>query len=325
VLDHPHIGEAVAEDCLIPLETLYDAATLARWRAGSIGPSMESYRWQGKTYAVPLDVATQVMVRRPDRIAVPPDSWDAVEALAQEQPVALSLGGPHAFLNLISMVAGDGHVVGGAVLLPDAAALAALARLQRLARLAPPGSAEMNPIRLLETMARSDEITLVPLIFGYVTYAQPGYAPHQLAFSDTLRQPGGWGGVLGGTGIGFTQRAKPTQDLLDHVAWLMDPDTQTRVFPAFGGQPSARVAWEDAEVNAASGAFYANTRQTAEQALLRPRFDGYIGFQTRASAQIRADLAEGRPPEQTLASLRALWQQARGAARGALDDNRITS
>lgn len=323
VLDHPHIGEAVAEDCLIPLEDLYDTVTLARWRTDSIGPSLDSYHWQGRTYALPLDVATQVMARRADRIATPPDTWDAVEALATERPVALSLGGPHAFLNLISMAAGEGHVVGGDDLLPEDAALPAIERLVRLARLAPEGSAGLNPIALLEAMSGGEEIALVPLIFGYVTYAQSGSAPHPLAFSDTIRAPGGLGGVLGGTGIGFSRRATPSAELLKHVAWLLETRTQTEMFPAYGGQPSARAAWQDASVNASSGNFYAETADTAERALLRPRFDGYIAFQTRASEILRTAFAENRDAQDTLTSLRETWRNARRIARGPLDDDRM--
>ena len=323
VLDHPHIGQAVADDCLIPLEELYDSDQLARWRANSIGRSMASYHWQGHTYAVPLDVAAQVMARRPDTVGMPPATWGEVEELAAARPVALSLGGPHAFLNLISFVAGSGYVIEGDAMLPDNAALSALEQLQRLYDRAPKGSETLSPIRLLETLAHGEDIALVPLIFGYVTYAQQGYAPHLVAYSDTISAAGGLGGVLGGTGIGISRRAAPTQDLLKFIAWLMDTRTQTEFFPVHGGQPSARAAWADASVNTASGNFYAETTKTAETALLRPRFDGYIAFQSLASEILRTAFAERRDPEKTLNHLRTLWQDARQSARGGFDDNRM--
>ncbi len=58
------------------------------------------------------------------------------------------------------------------------------------------------------------------------------------------------------------------------------------------------------------GDFYRNTFATAETALLRPRFDGYIAFQTAAAARIRAALERRENPETTLAALRALWLRA---------------
>ena len=322
VLDHPHIGEAVAEDCLIPLDALFAQETLEEWERQSVGPSLASYRWQEKTWALPLDVATQVMVRRPDRLAEPPNDWAAVLDLAATHPVAQSLAGPHAFLTLISMAAGEGTWAKGDMLLPGEIAEAQLEVMQKLFELRPRGSETLNPIALSEAMSSTEDVVLVPLIFGYVTYGQsrPGGAP--LAFSDTLRKPGGAGGVLGGTGIGFTQRCKPDRALLDHIAWLMKPDTQSGMIPNFGGQPSARSAWQNPAVDAAWGAFYSETLETAEHALLRPRFDGYIAFQTRAAAIIRQALADRQEPSRTLNALRQIWRAARAAARGVLDDMR---
>lgn len=322
VMDHPHIGEAVAEDCFIPLEELYSAEQLATWRRDSIGPSAESYGWDGRTWALPLDVATQVMARRADLLAEPPRDWDEVSALAARLPVAQSLAGPHAVLTLMSMVAGAGGRVGGGDFLPDAEGAAALEVMHRLYARRPPASERLNPIGLLEAMARGRDIALVPLVFGYVTYAAPGHAPNVIRFSDTLRRAGGAGGVIGGTGIAFSRRCKPTPALLAHIASLLAAPTQVEVFPAFGGQPSARAAWQDAGTNGAWGDFYRNTLATAERALLRPRFDGYIAFQTAAAERIRLALERREEPETTLAVLRTLWLRARHGARGHLDDRK---
>lgn len=322
VLDHPHIGEAAALDCLIPLEGLYSQEQISAWEAGTIGPALRSYVWQGRTYALPLDVATQVMARRPDRIAIAPDTWEEVLALAETQPVGLSIAGPHALLTLFSIAACLGALPGGHDLLEDAAALEALCMLHRLYRLAPAETHGLNPIELLEAMAHGDNIALVPLIFGYVTYSAPNLAPHPLAFSEAPRMAGGpmRGSVLGGTGIGFTKRAEPSPELLEHVASLMEESTQRRFIPAHGGQPSARTAWADPTVNAEWGNFYKNTMATAEAALIRPRFDGYIAFQTGASALLREALAQAAPEATTLAALRHAWRRSRESARGDLDD-----
>lgn len=314
VLDHPHIGEAVAEECLVPLEDLFSPDRIARWESQTVGPAFASYRGDGRHWALPLDVATQVMARRPDRLAAPPASWHEVEETARRLPTAVSLAGPHALLTLLSMAAGQGAPVGGEAMLPDAPAMEALSRMARLAALAPPGSDRLNPIALLETMASTETIALIPLIFGYVTYSGP------VAFSDSIRSATGKGGTLGGTGIAVTRRARPDAALLAHLAWLMSPETQTGLITAHNGQPSARAAWDSEAVNAASANFYAATRATAENALLRPRFDGMPAFTNAASARIRTALATGEDPETTLAALRRLWRDARARARGDLDD-----
>jgi multiple sugar transport system substrate-binding protein len=318
VLDHPHIGEAVAEDCLVPLDELFPAGTLAAWARDSVGPSFASYVWDGRPWALPLDVATQVMVRRPGMVPEPPTTWEEVEALARRLPVALSLAGPHAVLSLMSIAAGQGAEPRGDDFLPDEAFGRAFAVMRRLWPLRSQGSERLNPIALSEALARG-ELALVPLVFGYVTYARATNGRAALAFSDVI---GGRGGTLGGTGIGVTRRCDPSPQLLDHLAWLMSPAAQAEMFPAFGGQPSARAAWRDDDVNTAWGGFYRSTLSTAESAYLRPRFDGYIAFQTAASARLREALERREDDAATLSALRALWRVARSRARGDLDDRR---
>ncbi|MDL2398137.1 carbohydrate ABC transporter substrate-binding protein [Rhizobium mayense] len=319
VMDHPHIGEAVAEECFLPLEDLYPTELLQAWQRDSVGPSAASYRWDGRTWALPLDVATQVMARRIDYIAEPPRDWEEVVEHARHLPVALSLAGPHAVLTLMSMVAGAGGQVAREDFLSDIEAASALDIMNRLYALRRAGSERLNPIALLEAMVRSEDIALVPLVFGYVTYAFSRYGARAIGFSDTIRAAGGKGGVIGGTGIAFSRRCHPTADLLAHIASLLSMRTQIEIFPAFGGQPSARAAWQDAEVNGLWGEFYRNTLSTAETALLRPRFDGYIAFQTAAAECIRAALERRENPETTLSYLRSLWRRARHGARGHIE------
>lgn len=325
VMDHPHIGEAVAEGCLLPLEDHFDAAQIAAWERQSVGPSFASYAWEGRHWAVPLDVATQVMARRPDILATPPADFEAVLDLARHRPVVQSLAGPHAFLTLMSMLAGQSGKFGGPELADEELMAWALELMHRLYRQRPAGTETLNPIGLLEAMSQGDEIALVPLVFGYVTYASQKGAAKRIAFSDTIRRPEGRGGVLGGTGIAFSRRITPDRAVRDHVAWLMSAATQTGLIPNNNGQPSARAAWRDDRINAASGGFYRDTLATAEQALLRPRFDGFVAFQTRAADCIRNALATGENATATIRTLRALWTDARAAARGDLDDKRTGS
>lgn len=315
VLDHPHIGEAVATGCLLPLSRVFRSATLAAWATQTIGPAFRSYQMAGALWALPLDVATQVMALSEAGPAQPPRSWEAVEQRAAEGGVAQSLAGPHAYLTLISMVAGQGGTVGGDRSLDPVLGAAMLERMHRLYALRPPGSEHLNPIGLLEAMARGEGIAMVPLVFGYVNYARPDDGRAAVRFHDTIRSEQGLGGVLGGTGIALTARCVPSDDLCAHLAHLMTPEVQSGFIPDNDGQPSARTSWHDPAVNAAWGGFYAQTAATAQAALLRPRFDGYVAFQTAAAASIRKGLAQGLAPSVTLAEIDTLWAAARDAAR----------
>jgi multiple sugar transport system substrate-binding protein len=319
VLDHPHIGEASALSCLRPLDEVFRPEEVARWRAQTVGAAMASYAWQGSQWALPLDFATQVAARRADLVPDAPDNWDDVLDLSKRAPVALSLAGPHAALCFFSLALGFGLEAGGEHLVDEITASAALDVLGRLYSSLPAGSEKLNPIDLLAAMAKSDAIAYVPLVYGYVNYAVPADDRQPVAFGEAPRGPTGRrGSVLGGTGVALTKRASPTPELLDHIRWLMSDEAQLGFIPRHDGQPSMRHAWRDGAVNRLWRNFYRSTLVTAEQAWLRPRYDGYIRFQAEAGALIRDSLSERAPSRTTLSKLREAWRRSRRNARGPL-------
>ena len=319
VLDHPHIGEASALGCLRPLDEIFRPDELARWRAQTVGAAMASYAWHGSQWALPLDFATQVAARRVDLAPDAPDTWDDVVDLSRRVPVALSLAGPHAAMCFFSLALSFGQAAGGEHLVDEVTAAAALDILGRLHSSLPAGSERLNPIDLLEAMAKSNSIAYVPLVYGYVNYAVPTGDRRPGAFGDAPRGPTGRrGSVLGGTGIALTKRASPTPELLDHIRWLMSDEAQLGFIPQHKGQPSARRAWRDDAVNRSWRDFYRNTLVTAEQAWLRPRYDGYIRFQSEAGALIRDGLTERAQSRAMVSKLREAWRRSRRNARGPL-------
>jgi multiple sugar transport system substrate-binding protein len=315
VVDHPHIGETAADGCLQPLEAYFDAAQIARWGQQSIGAALRSYRWGGKHYALPLDVAMQVTASDSAVLPTPPDSWDEVLSLSQRVPTALSLAGPHALLTFYSICLSLGEEPGSEEFIATPVGTAALEIMQALAKRRPNGSETLNPIALLEAVSRRAGIALVPLVFGYVNYASISHGIVRFSEAPRIGPGGRRGSVIGGTGIAISRRTKPSEALLAHLRWLMSDEAQSRFIPQHEGQPSSRAAWLDPSVNAVSGNFYAATIQTAEEAWVRPRFDGYIDFQTRASAVIRNALSSEETHSATLRRLRDLWHAATKAAR----------
>jgi multiple sugar transport system substrate-binding protein len=163
-------------------------------------------------------------------------------------------------------------------------------------------------------MASNDDVVLCPLVYGYVNYAAP-QTGHQVAFHNAPRRiPGGRpGSTLGGTGIGISRRCEITPALKRHLLWLMSRGAQVDFIPAHDGQPSRRVAWHDPRVNARWGGFYENTAATLEQAYVRPRHDGYIAFQGKASALLRQAFEDKAPADGVLESLQALYASHRKA------------
>ncbi len=304
VLDHPHVGEAVAGECLQPLEDIFSAEEIAGWARDCIGPSLKSYRFAGQHWALPLDAATQVMACRPG-IDIP-KTWD--EVLAFNGPVALSLAGPHAALSFQSICAALGErpaVSDPDLFISKAIGLTALDILQRLTDKSPLSVREKNPIGILQHMVDHRDVALCPLIYGYVNYA------NALTFANAPRAAGGIGSTLGGTGIGISKRCEITPELLDHLRWLMSPQAQTGFIPGHDGQPSLRAAWQDAVVNGHWGDFYYNTFDTLEAAYVRPRHNHAIAFQTAAAQAIRDTLYAQRPHDQLLIQLQTLYAGTR--------------
>jgi multiple sugar transport system substrate-binding protein len=311
VLDHPHLGEAVAAGCLVPVEELLGAEAVARIAAGTIGAAAASYLYDGHSYALPLDAATQVQVLQPaltgDRPA--PATWDEVLALADGLPLALSLAGPHALLTFFSIcagIAGGPLVCGPESPVPAEAGLAALDILRQLDALAVAALRDANPIQILEAMARERAAACCPLVYGYVNYARAKGPREPLRFADAPAL----GSTLGGTGIAITRRCPLSPALAAHLEWLLDPLVQTTFICTHEGQPSARRAWLDPALDESSGGFYSGTLRTTEAAWVRPRFPGYIDFQRRGAELIRDGLAERAPGPRILDRLSALWRAA---------------
>lgn len=319
VIDHPHVGEAAASGALRPIQDLLSEDELSQIGADTIGPCLESYRYAGRTWALPLDAATQVMVLRADRFpGEAPRTWAEVEAVAARTgAVALSLAGPHALLTLLSMAAAfyHGPQERDDLLTPEAGG-PALELMCRLAALAPAGAGSLNPIGLLERMGREGDILLCPLVYGYVNYATPSSGREALRFTDAPsaaldRAPGS---ILGGTGIALSRRCPPSEALRAHLLWLMGDEAQGRFIPRHDGQPSRRSAWLDPDLNARSAGFYTATARTLEHATLRPRDPGYVPFQAAASARVRAALRERHPALAVIRELNDGFRRVRTAA-----------
>jgi multiple sugar transport system substrate-binding protein len=316
VLDHPHIGEAAAAACLVPLEDLFASSDLAEWERRTIGRCFTSYRYAGRTWALPLDAATQVMAVRPDLAPHIPSTWADVVAVSARAPVALSLAGPHAALTFFSAAAAVGDAPPAAdpeVLVAAEAGRAALELMTTLGARMPPAARGLNPIGLLELMATSRTVALCPLVYGYVNYAASHGGRTSVAFHNapTAAADGFRGSTLGGTGLAISRGCRTTPDLLEHLRWLMSADAQVRFIPEHEGQPSRREAWHDEAVNARCNGFFRNTAETLEQAWVRPRYPGYIRFQAAASALIRKGLEQRTPHSVVLGQLQDAYVASR--------------
>lgn len=310
VLDHPHLGDALAHDALQPWDELLEPTFLTELADGCVGPSFASYRMRDRLWALPLDAATQVAVRSPELLPQPPENWQQVAEL--DVPVAICLAGPHALMNVCSLAVGLGaepRPQPGQGFLDLEAGVAALRLLAPIVAAMPKELAGLNPIGMLERMRRGNEIGYLPLVYGYVNYARAGEG--SLIFSDVpaATPQGRLGSTIGGTGMALSRRCRADQELVDHLGGLLSVELQRGFIPDNDGQPSRREAWTDPVVNAGSADFYRGTLATIDDAWIRPRTAGYICFQAAASATIARDLLAGAPPKQTVLEINSLFDR----------------
>lgn len=314
VIDHPHVGQIADSGCLIALDTVIDPATLAAIAAGSIGGSYESYGWNGHQWALPVDAAAQVQAWNPACIAAPLTDWRALAALAADGRASLPLRPPHSLMSLFTLCGLTGVTLApdDAILLP-AGATRAYDLLAALAARIDPAAYDMDPIAMLELMARPGaRLAVTPLIYGYVSYAMAGFRPAPIRFADIpALDHGPAGSTLGGTGMAVSAYAGDPAGAAAFAAWVAGGAVQRDLVARRGGQPGHADAWDADDVNLAASDFYRATRATLDRAWVRPRHKGYMAFQHAASERLNAALRAGEPADRAIAALNRLWRDSR--------------
>lgn len=295
VIDHPHVPLAAAEGLLAPLDGAGYDAQLAALAADSVGQSHASYAHGGHQYGLATDAASQVAVHRPDLLSTPPASWEQVLELAAEGRVLWPAKPVDSYSSLCTLAANRGTPVNaepGRFLRPEDAS-AVLELLHRLAERVPPWCLAANPIEVAEALSGAENSTwsYAPLAYGYTNYSRRGYRPHRLKYVDIPPGPRGVAGSqLGGAGVAVSARASDIDAARAYALWVASPQVQSGIYYDAGGQPGYASAWEDDRLNEDSWDFFRGTRQTLEQAWVRPRTAGYMEFQDTVSPWVTAVL-----------------------------------
>ena len=318
VIDHPHIGQVTREACLLPLDAPDRTADLATLAAQSVGPSLESYRYDGQLWALPIDAATQVQAWRRDRLAKPASRWDDVLALAREGRVLCPLRPPHSLMVFCTLAANLGQpcAAGGRFVDPGFGR-DVYARIRALAGHLDPACLTLDPIAVYERMAEPDSpIACAPLIYGYVSYGIAGFRGARIAFADipAAGEHGPVGSTLGGTGIAVSARTQHAAATRDFAFWVASAEVQRGAYADAGGQPGNAVAWQDAAIDARAGGFYQDTWATLRGAWVRPRHDGYMPFQDRAAVRINDALRAGEDGARLVDDLNRFYADSQNRA-----------
>ena len=315
VIDHPHVGEVARQGNLLALDGLRDGE-MAALAAGSVGLSHRSYEFAGRQWALAIDTATPVACLRPDRLDAPPRLWSEVLELAREGQVGFALIPINALMTFFGMACNLGHAVAECPdeLMAPQEATQVLELMVEVAGLMDRRCLTLDPIGIYEWMGRhADGPAYSPFGYGYTNYSRSGFCQFPLAFHDApgVERPDPTGTVLGGTGIAVSAFTKHPDVAVDYAFWIAGAECQKGLYTASGGQPAHAAAWDDPACNALTGNFFANTRRTLETAWLRPRYDGYMGFQDVAGTLVHRCLTGEATIAATVTALQAAYRESR--------------
>jgi multiple sugar transport system substrate-binding protein len=319
VIDHPHLGTAARAGALVALDDLLELEALDALAERSVGPSHRSYELDGRQWALAIDAAAQVAAFRPDLIAQPPAQWAELRRLSRSGRVVWPLQPVDAYCSWATLLAHTGTPLPEQAEAIDDVDLAAwgevLAHMRETAGALPRRCLELNAIGALEALASGDELAFCPLVFGYVSYSRAGFRPRRLRFTDFPAMVGTRpaGSILGGAGLAVSARSRAPERAARYALWVAGGHCQRGAYFEAGGQPAHADAWDDPAVDEAAGHFFSGTRATVEAAWLRPRRDGFVGFQHDAGVLIHAFLAGERDLAATVAALRQRWHAPAGS------------
>lgn len=316
VIDHPHVGQVAASGELLALDGLGRDAELADLATHSVGASHPSYEFSGRQWALAIDAATPVAAYRADRLDAAPTRWNEVVDLARTGQVGFALIPINALMTFMGLARNmDVAVATDPDLLIDRShGMQVLELMREIVELMDPVFLTLDPIGVLDLMgSRVDGPAYAPFGYGYTNYSRQGYCRFPVSFANApgLGDNGPRGTVIGGTGIAVSSACKHRDIAVDYAFWIAGASCQSGLFFESGGQPAHALAWEDDATNAASLSFFRNTRQTLETSWVRPRYDGYMGFQDQAGDIVHGCLRGEYGAAQALDQLQAAYVESR--------------
>lgn len=327
VIDHPWAAFSFNRGLVRDLAPLLGEEPLADLEAHSLGPAFRSYRYGGGLLAVPIDAATPAPSWRPDLLEragrEAPRSLDELIALADEGLAVMPGFSADLFLNWSMLLEAFGArpFADDARIADEAPAAEAMDLLKRLAEPMPDAILGWNPIAIAEKMSRSDEIAYCAFAYSYGNYCRPHFCEHPLRYGNLVEIEAGrpLRSIVGGTGMAVTARCAESETAADYARFCSSAPVQGGIYAYAGGQPARREAWTDAALDEFAGGFFSGCREAHENALLRPRYDGYVPLQEeggeilqeylrgsidraeawrRMNERYRASLPEGKLPEE---------------------------
>lgn len=305
VIDHPWAGFCFDQSLVLDLKNLLTTHQWNDLEQNCVGASFKSYVFNNKLLAVPIDMAAPAPGWRPDLIDKNglqlPATWNDLIAMADKKLMIMPAFGADLFLNWLMLLhALDAHPFDS----PDTIAekekaIRAMSLLKRLAEPMPEEILNWNPIIIAELMTQHDKFAYCPFAYSYGNYCRPSFVHKPLKYGNLVHLNGNpLRSILGGTGISISSGCKEIELAVDFSLYCGSAGVQSNIYTYAGGQPARKEAWLSKNLIPFTGGFFSDSYLSHENALMRPRYNGYVSLQGKAGVPlqqfIKGNMSEGR-------------------------------
>lgn len=318
LIDHPYMGQAAFNQLLVPVDNFLDKSFMNFQESQSVGPSFNSYEYDGHWWALPIDAAAQVAAYRKDITDLlewkKPINLMELHEAASQLPAGYKIGVPLCptdiwcvFLSLCAQYSGE--KVFNELGVDVETGGWALEQIRSWEVFLHSASFKMNPIQMLEHMSATDEIVYIPFTFGYTNYARKNLGKKRIHFCDVpMNDQTKKSSILGGAGLAISSKTKELRESLSFMQFILSGDIQKTIYYQNGGQPAHLDAWLDEENNEDCSGFFSETFFTMEHAYVRPRIKGFNRFQESAADLIHSTVQENVPVNSIMGKLNELYK-----------------
>jgi multiple sugar transport system substrate-binding protein len=322
VIDHPSCGRAAAGGFLTPLDDVIPAWFLRDQQQHSVGQSYPSYDYKEHLWALPIDTATPVSGCRPDLLQKAgysvPRTWEELIQLAEEGLVVVPGLAIDSLMNffMLCLALGEEPFTTDSNVVSTPVGAEAMRQLRELLQLCPAECIGANPIAIWNMLAKSERVAYCPFAYGYSNYSRAGYAEHPVEAGELVTFQGEpLRSTLGGAGLTISRQCRDVATAAAYAQYVAAAQCQKTLYFDAGGQPGHRTAWLDEEVNRRSNGFFEKTLPVLDRAWVRPRFDGYLDFQSDACELLHQYLRQGGDEALVMIEMNGLLRKARRSDR----------
>lgn len=304
VIDHPWAGFCFEKNIVLDLKQLLTQEQENDLAQNCVGSSFDSYLFEGKLLALPIDVATPVPSWRPDLMAMSdvelPVTWDDLLSLADKKLAIMPAFRADLLLNWLMLL----HALNARpfesadVIAEKDKAIEAMEMLKRLAEPMPDTILDWNPIIIAELLTRRDVFAYCAFAYSYSNYSRDSFTNKPLCYGNLVKLKGKrLRSILGGTGLAISSFCKEINLAIDFSFYCASAEVQSNLYIYAGGQPARKEAWVSEKHLDFSGRFFADSFASHKEAIVRPRYNGYVPLQEKAGMVLQQFIKHGLPAE----------------------------